>query len=108
MTEPMTDEARGALRFWAVAEALHGLAIAGLAAFALPWKSPGYNLALLALAALQLAAGHGLFRLRRWGYRLALIGGALGLLAGVLIAALLVASWAYLRGTFGDFGRGAS
>lgn len=102
------DAIRPALRRWAVAEALGGLCLLGLAITLIPWKTPAINIALCAYAALHLAAGHGLWRGRRWGWRLGLTGGVIGFVLGIILVSALVGSWAYLDGIFGDFGLGAS
>ena len=104
----MTDTARRRMRIWAVAEAIYGLVIGGLFVAFVPWKTPLLNGAFVLYAALALAAGSGLWRGRGWGWRLGLAGGLIGLIAGLAVTAALVASWAYLHGTFGDFGHGAS
>ncbi len=96
------------MRVWAVAEAIYGVIIGGLFVFFVPWKTPFVNVAFLAYAGLALAAGHGLWRGHRWGWRLGLAGGLVGLVAGLVVIAGLVSSWFYLHGTFGDFGHGAS
>lgn len=109
MTDTALDPAlRRALRRWAIAEALGGLALAGLAIALVPWKTPAANVALLLYAALHLAAGHGLWRGRRFGWRLGVIGGLVGFALGVALVTAFVGSWAYLHATFGDFGLGAS
>ncbi len=104
----MQDLTRRTLRTWAVVEPLYGLGVAAVAAWAIPWKTPAANAALLAYGALSVAAGIGLGLRRRWGWRLALLGGWLGLAAAALLTAGLVASWAYLRGVYDDFGEGAA
>ncbi|HEY0707822.1 MAG TPA: hypothetical protein VGG33_13545, partial [Polyangia bacterium] len=97
-----------ALRVWAVSDAIYGSLIAVLAVVALPWKSPGFNLAFLAYAALLVGGAPFLYRGQRWTYQLALVTCLLGLVAPIAIAAGLVASWAYLRSAYGAFGAGAA
>jgi hypothetical protein len=104
----MHDLTRRTLRTWAVAGVLYAAAISWLAIVYIPWKTPVANAAVVAYAALHAAAAPGLWRGRRWGWRLALVGGLLGLLAAVVVTAGLLASWAYLRAIYGDFGTGAS
>ncbi len=104
----MTDFTRRTLRTWAVLDGLHALLIGLCAAFIVPWKTPWANALLLAYAALYATAGAGLWRLARWGWRLGVAAGLAGLATGVIVVGGLVASWAYLRGIYGDFGHGAS
>ncbi|MCB9545443.1 MAG: hypothetical protein H6706_06045 [Myxococcales bacterium] len=101
-------ETRRTLRFWGVAEGVHGGLLAAAVLGFLPWKTVWINLALVAYAGLHLAAGVGLFLRKRWGWRLGIIAGLLGLVALVIVASGLLASWAYLHGIYGDFGLGAS
>ncbi len=91
-----------------LALALHALLLAAIGAFGVPWKTPAANGIVLALAALELVAAAGLAGERRWGHRLALAVGGLGLGCGVAVVLGLLASWAFLRGTWGEFGGGAS
>lgn len=102
----MSDPA--ALRRPALALAAHALLLAAIGALGVPWKTPAANVAILSLAALELAAAAGLARGARWGHRLGLLVGATGLFAGVLVVLGLLASWAFLRGTWAEFGGGAS
>ncbi len=104
----LRETTRRAFRFWGAAEVVHAAVLATTLVVFVPWKSPVVHVALLAYAAAKVVAGVGLWRLRRWGWRLGVAAGLFGLLAGVVVATLLVASWAYLKGVFGDFGRGAS
>ena len=104
----MTDDGRRRMRVWAIAEAVNGLLVAGLFALFVPWKTPAVNVVFLLYAGLALAAGHGLWRGQRWGWRLGLVGGAIGLVAGLVVITGLLSSFFYLHGTFGDFGYGAS
>jgi hypothetical protein len=104
----MQDLTRRTLRTWAIAGVIYALAIASLAIIDIPWKTAAANVALLIYAALHGVAAPGLWQGKRWAWRLALIGGLLGLLAAVVVTTGLVSSWAYLRGVYGDFGRGAS
>ncbi len=87
---------------------IYAVIIAWVAVVYIPWKTPLANAGLLIYAAIHGAAGPGLWLGRRWGWRLALAGGLLGLVAAVIVTSGLLASWAYLRGVFGDFGEGAS
>jgi len=73
-----------------------------------PWKTPWVNSAVLLYAGLHLVAAPGLWSGRRWAWRLSLWANLLGLLACLLVCAGFIASWAYLKAVFGDFGRGAS
>jgi len=77
-------------------------------ALLVPWKTPWVNIAVLAYAALQAAAAVGLRRVNRWGWRLGLVSGVVGLASGVMVVAGLLVSWAYLRGVYGAFGYGAA
>ncbi|MCB9553170.1 MAG: hypothetical protein H6705_15085 [Myxococcales bacterium] len=106
--QPELDAVRATLRRWAIAEAIGGLVLAAITIALIPWKTPAINALLCAYAALHLAAGHGLWRAHRLGHRLAVAGGLIGLALGVAVVTALLASWAYLHGTFGDFGLGAS
>ena len=72
-------ETRRTLRFWGVAEGVHGGLLAAAVLGFLPWKTVWINLALVAYAGLHLAAGVGLFLRKRWGWRLGIIAGLLGL-----------------------------
>ncbi len=102
------ERARRALRFWAIADALHALAIGATVVWLIPWKTPWVSALLLGYCAAKLGAGHGMWRLRRWGWRLGVVTAFLAFALCVVLAAGLVASWAYLKGVFGDFGRGTS
>ncbi len=104
----MSPGARSTLRFWAVAGSLYGVLLAAAVAVFVPWKTPWINAALIAYGALWPVAGHGLWRGRRWGWRLAVAGAFVGLASMTLVASGLIASWAYLHGIYGDFGFGAS
>lgn len=99
---------RPALRQWAIAELIGGLALLATAIALIPWKTPAINVLICAYAALHLAAGHGLWRTRRWGWRLAIIGGLIGFALGIALVTALIGSWAYLHAIYGDFGLGAS
>ncbi len=96
------------LRFWGIAETLYGLVFAALIAVFVPWKAPALNTILCAYSALCVFGGAGLFIQKRWGWRCSVTVAFLGFLLCILIATGLVTSWSYLRGIFGDFGRGAS
>lgn len=104
----MTDFTKRTLRTWAVAQALYCALLVVLVAFYVPWKTPWASALALAYAALHGAGAPGLWAGRRWGWRLSLAAGLLGLLAAVVVCGGLVASWAYLRSIYDDFGRGAS
>ncbi|MCA9547655.1 MAG: hypothetical protein KC613_24800, partial [Myxococcales bacterium] len=104
----VTPAARRALRFWAVAGTAYGGLLAAAVAVFVPWKTPWINALLVAYGALWPVAGHGLWRTRRWGWRLGVGAAFLGLLAMVLVFAGLLGSWSYLHGIYGDFGHGAS
>lgn len=102
----MSDPA--SLRRPALALALHAAVLFAIAAFGIPWKTPPANVAILLFAALEALAAVGLARDARWGHRLGLIVSGLGLAAGVVVVAGLLSSWAFLRGTWGEFGGGAA
>jgi len=104
----VTDFTRRTLRTWAVAQAVYAVVLAILVVVYVPWKTPVANGLALVYVALHGVGALGLFRQRRWGHRLSLIAGLVGLAAAVVVCGALVASWAYLRAVFGDFGRGAS
>ena len=106
MTEDNTR--RRSLRFWAVAEVVHAVTLGLSVAIFVPWKTPWVNVAFIAYAALKVVGAGGLWQSRRWGWRVAAWSGLLSLVACVVLTAGLVASWAYLKGVFGDFGRGTS
>jgi hypothetical protein len=99
---------RRTLRGWAVFQVAYAGLLLLAAVWLVPWKSPAWNLGLMAYACLHLAAAPGLWRLRRWGWWLAFTGSGLGLLASLGLCTALVATWAYLRGIYGEFGAGAS
>lgn len=101
-------ETRRTFRFWGVAEVVHGLLLALAVAIAVPWKTPWINVLLIAYGTLHAAAGVGLLLRRAWGRRLGLIAGWTGLVTMILVVTLLIGSWAYLHGIYGDFGLGAS
>lgn len=102
------DFTRRTLRAWAVYEAMYGLALALLVVFFLPWKTPAWNVGLVLYAAAHLAAAPGLWQVRRIGFSIALAAGVVGFVLAVVVISGLVASWAYLRAIYGDFGVGAS
>jgi hypothetical protein len=104
----MTPETGRALRFWAVAEMLYGVVLIGLVLTFVPWKTPAFSVLLLTYAAAHIVAGHGLRQEYRWGWRLGIWTGLLGLFLGALTAAGLLTTYFFLSGTFGDFGLGAS
>lgn len=106
--EVFADFARRTTRRWAVAEALYGIVLALAVAIWVPWKSPLTNTLLIGYALGCAAAAPGLLKHRKWGWRLSIATGLLGLLALVLVVGGLLASWVFLHGTFGDFGLGAS
>lgn len=100
--------ARRTLQSWAVFNAAHALVLALLVVLVVPWREPAISLALLGYAGGHALSSVGLWKGRRWGWRLAAGLGFLGLAACVALVALLVASWAYLRTVWGSFGFGAS
>jgi hypothetical protein len=99
---------RRALRLWAVADGVYATAVGLLAILVVPWKSPGFNVAVLLWAASLLAGAPFLWRGHRFAHRLAVVTSLLGLAGALLAVAGLVASWAYLRAAYGAFGAGAS
>ncbi len=104
----MQEPTRRTLATWAIAEGAYGLVVGLVVALLVPWKTPWANALGLGYALLALAAAVGLGRGRRWGWRLAVAGGFAGGVACMVVTAGLVASWAYLRSVYGDFGVGAS
>jgi hypothetical protein len=96
------------LRFWAVLDGVYAVAIMLLAALAIPWKSPVYNILVMLWSVTLLAGAPFLYRGTRLGHRLAVISSLVGLGGAMLAVAGLVASWAYLRAAYGAFGAGAS
>ena len=104
----MRAETRRALRFWAIADLIYGLVLGGAVYAFLPWKTPAWNLGLMAYAGLWIVAGHFLWRTRKLGWRLGVIAAFVGLALCVIIGGGLLASWVYLHAVFGDFGEGAS
>lgn len=108
MKTSVKEFARRTLRTWAVIQAVYAVAIALVVIVYVPWKTPVANGLALAYAALQGAGAVGAWRVRRWGWRVSLAAGLVGLVACVAVCSALLASWAYLRAVFGDFGRGAS
>lgn len=108
MPEPHAPPPPLRLRFWALSAALYGLLLAAAVIALLPWKSPAYNVGLLLYSALWVGSAPGLWSLRRWGWRLGLVAGFIGLVLLVFLSAGLLSSWAYLHAIYGDFGFGAS
>src|SRR5688500_15775465 len=109
MSEPVpATRALKTLRFWAALDSVYAVAVGLLAALAVPWKSPHYNVAVLVWAAAVLAGAPLLWRGHKLGHRLGVVTSLLGLLGAVLVISGLVASWAYLRAAYGAFGAGAS
>ncbi len=104
----MSDFTRRTLRTWSIAQVVYAVVLTALVVIYVPWKTPVANVAVLVYAALHGAGAIGLWQGRLWGWRASLIAGLLGLVAAVGVVAALLASWAYLRAVFGDFGRGAS
>jgi len=102
------DSTRSALRFWAVAGMVYAALLAFIATVCVPWKTPAANAAILAYAALHAAGGIGMILRPRLGHRLAVTGGAVGLLSAIAVCAALLASFTYLKDVYGDFGLGAS
>ena len=105
---PKSDLTFRTLRFWGVADLIYAALITLVVAAYIPWKTPAVNIALLIYAGFHASAAPGLFRRTRWGFRMGVVGGIVGLVAAVFTCTGLLASWAYLHGVFGDFGRGAS
>ena len=115
MTEqPIDDSARDAtqqrrtLRFWAVADVLHAVTLALAVAVLVPWKTPWVNAAFLAYAAAKVVGATGMWQTKRWGWRVSAWSGLVALVTCSVLTAGFVMSWAYLKGVFGDFGRGTS
>jgi hypothetical protein len=104
----MQDFTRRTLRTWAVAQAIYAVAVAVIVLAYIPWKTPLANVLALTYLALQATGSPGLWRGRRWGWRVSVFAGATGLIAMLFVCGALLTSWAYLRAVFGDFGRGAS
>jgi hypothetical protein len=104
---PPDDFVRRTLRTWAVAAAVYAAVLGVAVAVGVPWKTPAANLALLAYAALHGAAALGLWRATRTGWRLGVAAALLGFVALIVVLTGLLSSFAYLWGTFGDFGLGA-
>lgn len=104
----MQDFTRRTLRTWAVAQLIYAVLLAVLVVAYVPWKTPLANVLALAYLALQGIGSLGLWRGRRWGWRVSVVAGTTGLVAMLFVCGALLASWAYLRAVFGDFGRGAS
>ncbi len=96
------------LRFWAVAEICHAGTLAVAIAALVPWKTPWVNAAFLLYAATKGVGAIGMWRQRRWGWRVGTWSALVALVACAVLTTGLVASWAYLKGVFGDFGRGTS
>ena len=106
--DSLGDFARRTIRWWALVQVPYALAILAAVALFLPWKTPAYNIALISYALLHLISAPGLWSLKKWGWSIALIAGIIGFASALLITTGLVASWAYLRAIWGDFGLGAS
>ena len=112
--QPIDDSARDAtqqrrtLRFWAACDVLHAAALALAVATLVPWKTPWVNAAFLAYAAAKVVGAVGMWQTKRWGWRVSAWSALAALVACSLLTAGLVMSWAYLKGVFGDFGRGTS
>src|SRR4051812_13304986 len=68
-TLPFPSAARRALRFWALLDGVYAPAIALLAIFAVPWKSPLFNVAALIRAAALLGGAPFLWRGQRFAHR---------------------------------------
>jgi hypothetical protein len=102
------DFVRRTVRTWALAQLVYAVVLLGLVIFYIPWKTPWVNVALLLYATSHGIGAFGLWRQRKWGWSLSLAAGLAGLLVAVVVCGGMVASWAYLRGIFGDFGHGAS
>ncbi len=101
-------EAKRTLRFWALCDVIYGVALATLVLTFVPWKWPLANVVLLTYLAAHVATAPGLWRQQRWAWRMATTTAFVGLSLAVISVAGLVASWAYLKGVYGSFGKGAS
>ncbi|MBU0550430.1 hypothetical protein KJ940_02940 [Myxococcota bacterium] len=104
----MRESVARSLRRWAIAGVIYSAALADLAIEWIPFKTPIANALILLYALAHFVGAVGLWRRARWGWRLSVLAHAVGLVAMLFVVAGLVASWAYLRAIFGDFGRGAS
>lgn len=104
----MQDFTRRTLRTWAFAQTIYAIAIVFIVIVYIPWKTPLANGLALLYAALHAVGAGGLWKGRKWGWRVSLVSGLLGIASAVFVCSALLASWAYLSAVFGDFGRGAS
>ena len=104
----MGDFVSRTLRTWAWIAGGHGLLVGTVVALLVPWKSAWVNVTLILYGAAQLAAAAGLWRRARWGWRLGLLNGLIGLAFGVLVVTGLLLSWLYLRAVYGPFGYGGA
>lgn len=106
----MSDDraALSSLRLWATLDVVYGAAVAALAAFVVPWKTPAANLALLGYAGLVVLGAPALGFGWRAGYRLAVATSVLALGGTALVVGGLVASFVHLSAIWGSFGQGAA
>ena len=104
----LSDFTRRTLRTWAIVAGAYALLLAACVIVFVPWKTPALNVGLLGYAALYAAAAPGLWRGARLGHRLGLAAALSGFVALIAVLTGLLSSFAYLWGTFGDFGLGAS
>jgi len=105
---PPSSFVRRTLRSWAWIAGVHGVVIGLVVILLVPWKTAWVNVTLLLYGAAQLATAVGLWRRARWGWRLGLVTGLIGLVLGVLVVTGLLLSWLYLRAIYGAFGYGAA
>lgn len=112
MTDPLLidarDFARRTLATWGLISGLHGLLITAAAVWAVPWKTPWINGLLIALGLGGVVAGALQRRGDRLGWRAGQIIAGLWWIIGVIVIGGLLMSWAYLKGIYGDFGRGGA
>lgn len=89
-------------------DALFALAYLGLGFGAARGRSIAFDLALCAVSALLAASGAAQLARSRHARRIALAAAGLLALFCAAVVALLVVSWAYLRGVWGPLGEGAA
>jgi hypothetical protein len=89
----MQDFTRRTLRTWAVAQAIYAVAVAVIVLAYIPWKTPLANVLALTYLALQATGSPGLWRGRRWGWRVSVFAGATGLIAMLFVCGALLTSW---------------
>ncbi|MFN3196860.1 MAG: hypothetical protein ACE366_00390 [Bradymonadia bacterium] len=102
------DFARGTLKTWGVISIVHGLVMVLATWFGIPWKSPMINTLLIVLGLGGIVAGVLQWRGGRLGWRAGQVVASIWLVLGTLIIGGLLMSWAYLKGIYGDFGRGGA